>query len=56
MEMCKGVTINVIRDHDPTEEEVRKTYDYLNENMAIDGKITKTTESLFSWTLWNVGE
>lgn len=56
MDFCKGVTINVIRDHDPSEEEVKRTYEYLNEHMAVDGKITKKTESLFAWTLWNVNK
>lgn len=54
MDQAKGVTINVLRDHDPTEEEVKKTFDYLMENMAVDGKITKISESLFAWLLWDV--
>lgn len=55
METAKGVAINVIRDREPNEEEIKRTFDYL-QNMAVDGKITKTTESLFSWILWNVGD
>ncbi len=55
MEMAKGVTINVIRDRQPTDEEVKRTFDFL-QTMSVDGKIIKTTESLFSWILWNVGE
>lgn len=55
LEMAKGVTINVIRDREPTQEEVQKTFEHL-QTMAVDGKITKTTESLFSWILWNVGD
>ncbi len=53
-EMAKGVTINVIRDHAPSDEEIKRTLDYLEKNMSKDGKVKKVTESLFAWTLWNV--
>ncbi|MBQ6752665.1 MAG: hypothetical protein IJR10_02700, partial [Clostridia bacterium] len=53
-EMAKGVTINVIRDHAPSDEEIKRTLDYLEKNMSKDGKVKKVTESLFAWILWNV--
>ncbi len=54
LEVAKGVTINIIRDRAPTDEEIKRTFDYLEKNMSENGKIRKVTESLFAWTLWNV--
>lgn len=56
MELCHSVTTNIIRDRAPTDEEVKMTYNYLKTNMVKDGKITKVTDSLYAWTLWNVEE
>lgn len=55
-ELAKSVVVNIIRDRAPTEDEIRKTLDYLEKNMSEDGKVRKTTESLYGWTLWNVVE
>lgn len=54
-DFAKSVAVNVIRDREPNRDEVSRTFDYL-QTMATDGKIMKTTESLYSWILWNVGK
>ena len=55
-DFAKAVVVNIIRDRAPTDEEVKRTLDYLERNMSADGKIKKVTESLYGWTLWNVKE
>ena len=52
--LAEGIASNVIRDRAPTDEEVTALYDYLGKNLAKDGMISKNTESLFAWTIWNV--
>ena len=48
-----GVVKNIIRDRAPTDDEVKKTLEYLR--IKYEGEsIKKTTESLFSWILWKV--
>ncbi|MBQ2499878.1 MAG: hypothetical protein II522_00215, partial [Clostridia bacterium] len=53
-ELAQGITANIIRDRAPTESEVKLTFDYLEKNMAKEGKVRKITDSLYSWILWNV--
>ncbi|MBQ1895572.1 MAG: methyltransferase domain-containing protein [Clostridia bacterium] len=53
-ELAQGITANIIRDRAPTEREVKLTFDYLEKNMAKEGKVRKITDSLYSWILWNV--
>ncbi|MDD6807228.1 MAG: class I SAM-dependent methyltransferase [Oscillospiraceae bacterium] len=52
---AKNCVENIIRDRAPTESEIKMVYDYL-ESIAIDNKITKSTESLYAWTYWNVND
>jgi len=52
---AKNCAENIIRDRVPSKMEIKMVYDYL-ETIAIDGKITRNTESLYAWTYWNVND
>jgi len=56
MDFAKMITSTIVKESEPSEEDVRKTYDYLLKNHAVDGKIKKSRVSVFAWVLWYVGE
>ena len=54
MDLVRHIVKTIIRDREPSAADFQKVYDFLAESMAVDGIVTKTVESRFAWTLWNV--